>query len=330
MSYRNFINKLISFSLIKKLFKSLRDDYVILYYHGVISDEKFKQLQGPNKNLFVTRSNFIDQMRFLKENDINVISLDELCEQNFKPKKFSVIISFDDGYKDNLKIAYPILKKYNFPFIIYLIPKILSEKPWVWWLELWSQLEKKNQIFFENKNIDIHTEKLKKDLFFIIKKKMKNLKIYDQKVELKKIFDLQKLTDMSDFFLDTNEVKTMIMDKLITIGSHSMDHLCLKNFKKEEVFNQIKNSKEFLEKTFDFKIKHFSFPYGQNQDISFYEHEILSKLHFQTSVTTFDYSFKKFNKFYLSRCSIGPNIKKDDFERKLLGVDKILRKIFLR
>ena len=56
---------------------------------------------------------------------------------------------------------------------------------------------------------------------------------------------------MSDFFLDTNEVKMMIMDKLITIGSHSMDHLCLKNFKKEEVFNQIKNSKEFLEKTFE-------------------------------------------------------------------------------
>ena len=71
---------------------------------------------------------------------------------------------------------------------------------------------------------------------------------------------MQKLTDMSDFFLDTNEVKMMIMDKLITIGSHSMDHLCLKNFKKEEVFNQIKNSKEFLEKTFDFKIKHFFFP----------------------------------------------------------------------
>ena len=88
MSYRNFINKLISFSLIKKLFKSLRDDYVILYYHGVISDEKFKQLQGPNKNLFVTRSNFIDQMSFLKENNINVISLDELCELNFKPKNF--------------------------------------------------------------------------------------------------------------------------------------------------------------------------------------------------------------------------------------------------
>ena len=42
-------------------------------------------------------------------------------------------------------------------------------------------------------------------------------------------------------------------------------------------------------------------------------------LDFLTGVTTSDYSYKDFNNFYLNRCSIGPNVKKDDFKRKLLS-----------
>ncbi len=329
-SYKNYINRLLNISLIKKIFENLRRNFVILYYHGVISDEEFKNLKGPNKHLFVSKTNFIDQMNFLKENGIEVISLDELYKQNFKPKKFSIIITFDDGYKDNFKIVYPILKNYEFPFIIYLIPKILSEMPWVWWLELWSQLENKNEIFFKNKKIDIHNEKLKINFFLQLKKKMKLLKIEEQKNELIKIFNIQKISDMSEFFMDINEVKKIVKDKLVSIGSHSNDHLCLKNFSKNEVYNQIDISKKYLEKILNIKIKHFSYPYGQNQDISFYEHDFLKELEYNTSVTTLDYSYKPLNRFYLTRCPIGPNVKKKDFERKLLGIDMILRKIFFR
>ena len=37
-----------------------------------------------------------------------------------------------------------------------------------------------------------------------------------------------------------------------------------------------------------------------------------------------------FNQYYLDRCSIGPNVRTADFRRKLLGVDQLLRKFFLR
>ncbi len=329
-SLKNYINKIINFSLIEKLFKILRKNYLILYYHGIIDDEEFKRLKGPNKHLFIPKSNFRDQIYFLKENNIDVISLDELYEKNFKPKKFSVVFTFDDGYKDNLEIAYPILKENNFPFTIYIVPKILIETPWVWWLELWSQLENRDIVFFKNEKINIDTEIKKTHFFLRIKKKIKLLKVEDQKILIKEIFNLQKITDMSKYFLNISEIKHILKDKLVTIGSHSNDHLSLKNFQKKEVFDQISDSKNYLEKTFNINIRHFSYPYGQIQDISFNEHEILKDLKFSTSVTTLDYSYKNFNNYYLERCSIGPNVKKDDFKRKLLGVDRILRKIFYR
>ena len=269
-------------------------------------------------------------MEFLKNNKIEVISIDELYKSNFKPKKFSVVISFDDGYKDNIKIVYPILKEKNFPFIIYVVPKLLIDEPWVWWIELWNQLQKKNMIMLENNKINVSTEDLKIKLFLKIKKIMKSLQIKDQKEMIRKIFNLNNTTNMSELFLNLTDLKLLAKDKLVTIGSHSQDHLCLKKFDKDIICEQINNSKIYLEKSFKIPIKHFSYPYGQNEDIAFIEHEILSSLGFDTSVTTMDYSYKKFNSYYINRCSIGPNVNENDFQRKLLGVDKILRKIFFR
>jgi len=325
---KKILNKLVKYETINNFFQKQRENFVILYYHGVIDDHELDKLNGPNKHLFVSKSNFIKQMKFLKKNNIKVISIDELYIQNFKPQKFSVVISFDDGYKNNINIVYPILKEKNFPFIIYIIPKLLTDEPWVWWIELWRQLQKKNIVMIENEKFNVSTENLKFKFFLKIKKTMKLLQIKNQKEMIKKIFNLKVTTDMSNLFLNIADLKLLAKDKLVTLGSHSQDHLCLKKFDRVIILDQIKNSKIFLEKSLEIAIKHFSYPYGQKEDIAFYEHEILSSLGFCTSVTTMDYSYNKFNPYYLNRCSIGPNVNEIDFQRKLLGVDKALRKFF--
>ena len=328
--HKRLINQLINIESVSNCFKFFRKKYIILYYHGVVDDQDINKLDGPNKHLFISKSHFISQMSFLKKNNIDVISMDDLYSLDFKPTKFSVVLSFDDGYKDNLNVVYPILKEKNYPFIIYLVPKLLKEEPWVWWLELWSLLKEKDVIIFENKKKEINTLKSKIEIFIKIKAKMKCLKIEDQKKMISELFNTDKRKNMSNYFLNKPEIFSLIKDNIVSIGSHTHDHLSLKKFDKQTVFEQIKKSKEYLENTFNRPIKHFSYPYGQSEDIAFHEHKILSSLGFQTGVTTLDYSFKKFNQYYLNRCSIGPNVEEDDFKRKLLGVDRLLRKMFLK
>ena len=41
-----------------------------------------------------------------------------LTERDFR-RRF-VCLTFDDGYRDNLEYAYPILKKYEVPFALYV------------------------------------------------------------------------------------------------------------------------------------------------------------------------------------------------------------------
>ena len=51
----------------------------------------------------------------------NVISLSDYFEKKFDNKKINVAITFDDGYTNNLTEALPLLKKYNFRAVIYLL-----------------------------------------------------------------------------------------------------------------------------------------------------------------------------------------------------------------
>ena len=44
-----------------------------------------------------------------------------------------VCITFDDGYKDNYTIAYPILKRLNVPFIVYVTTGFVDNRLPMWW-----------------------------------------------------------------------------------------------------------------------------------------------------------------------------------------------------
>ncbi len=99
----------------------LRDRYVvpIMTYHHVNNyKDKFLALNT------VSPRSFGYQMAFLKRHGYKVISFDSLVEGIKKGYKFShntVVIHFDDGYKDNYTNAFPILKKYHFPAMVFLV-----------------------------------------------------------------------------------------------------------------------------------------------------------------------------------------------------------------
>jgi len=74
--------------------------------------------------LSVAPENFEKQMQYLKKKHYNVISFGELVEGIKSRRSFarnSVVITIDDGYKNNFRYAYPILKRYGFSAIIFLI-----------------------------------------------------------------------------------------------------------------------------------------------------------------------------------------------------------------
>jgi peptidoglycan/xylan/chitin deacetylase (PgdA/CDA1 family) len=91
----------------------------ILMYHKIGLAPQNSQL----KNLWVSQEKFDRQMAYLKEHRIPVITFAEyyqmLQDKNVPDK--AAIITFDDGYQDNYTEAFPVLKKYGYKAMFFLV-----------------------------------------------------------------------------------------------------------------------------------------------------------------------------------------------------------------
>ncbi len=87
----------------------------ILSYHSISNE---------NCPLSLDLTEFENQLSFFKKNNFQSIHFNEL--ENKSSKKF--IITFDDGYKDLIINALPLLKKYNFKATCFIISNLIGKK----------------------------------------------------------------------------------------------------------------------------------------------------------------------------------------------------------
>ena len=96
-------------------------------------------------------------------------------------------------------------------------------------------------------------------------------------------------------------------DFLITIGSHSHNHLNLKILSNDEILYEVKKSLGILENLLGHKVKHFSYPYGEKNQDSSQKYNIIENLSFDSAVTAKAYPIKNYNLFSLPRIYVGQN-----------------------
>lgn len=116
---------------------------VILIYH------KFDEPDSPSTS--ISTQIFYEQMKYLKENNYNVVSIDKLLEYIEKkniPEK-TVVITIDDGYKSTIK-AFNILKKFNFPFTVFLYMEGINRYPDYLTLKQIEEMKKYGKVTFGN------------------------------------------------------------------------------------------------------------------------------------------------------------------------------------
>lgn len=110
----------------------------VLNYHS-ITDELVKDEYG---QMTTPKSIFNDQMRFLSDNGYNVLSCGKLVEILFQQKPIpekAICITFDDGFKDNLRNAAPILENYGYCATIFITTDFIGkEQCYLTWDELCS------------------------------------------------------------------------------------------------------------------------------------------------------------------------------------------------
>ena len=79
--------------------------------------------------LSTSRVHFEYFCRYIADNHIPTLFLDEWYDLQNNPERSKgneIVMTFDDGYLDNLTVAYPILKKYGLKATIFVNPEFVS------------------------------------------------------------------------------------------------------------------------------------------------------------------------------------------------------------
>lgn len=104
----------------------------VIMYHSINQDHMKSKLS-------VSPESFQRQMEFLKRRHYNVVSLDTLTtiirEKRPIPPK-TLAITFDDGYENVYKDAFPVLKKYNLPATVFIITDWTDRQGFMNWSQI--------------------------------------------------------------------------------------------------------------------------------------------------------------------------------------------------
>lgn len=119
-SFKNIVDR-IEAIYAKEIVEKRKWEIPVIMYHRVVNDATEAGVHGT----YVTKDIFEKQMEYLKSQGYETVTFKDLVNNGYK-KRFDrdkkwIMLTFDDGYTDNYDIAYPILKKYGYRGIIYLV-----------------------------------------------------------------------------------------------------------------------------------------------------------------------------------------------------------------
>lgn len=265
-----------------------RSRVAILMYHRVGDAHKHPWCLSP-----ISTQGFRNQARYLCQK-YEMMSLDKLTqyiqEKRSLPKK-AVVITFDDGYKDNYLNAYPILKKCNIPATIFLTTGHIGTGDLFWWDKVGYVIQNTVLERFELDGLGMYPLQSIGDRLRAISTIERRLK---QLSESEKNLLIEKLVTMSgvdippnlgnDLILSWNEVREM-SDNGIAFGAHTVTHAILTKLSLEQAKKEIIKSKWSIEEKLNHAITTFAYPGGEPTDLNSDIKEILKESGFACAVT---------------------------------------------
>ena len=251
----------------------------------------------PNRLLEVTPRFFEVLLRWLKRTGVEVISLDEMHRRYIAGdfRRRFVCITFDDGYKDLQQFAYPLLKKYQMPFALYIPTSFPDRLGELWWVALEAVIAQNSRIglLIEGKqqSFDCGTAKEKRELYEAIYRYLRSMKTEDELRAMVRDLCACYRVDMAafcrDLCLSWEEIAELAADPLCTIGAHTVNHKMLMKVPDDAaVRSEMEMSRAVLEAALGKRPEHLAYPVGDPTSAGPREFRIASELGFKTAVTT--------------------------------------------
>jgi len=278
---------------------------IVLLYHRVC--ERHDDCQ----QLAVSPENFDKQIKFLSQN-YPILRFEDNWE---KVKQTSFVITFDDGYSDNLNNALPILKKYSVPATFFVASENVQSAKEFWWDQL-EQIILNTKVELDKLDLPISKE----EAIIQTQLALKSLAVQERDafiVKLARQAGIELKTREEYRPMTTEELKQLDADELVSIGSHTVNHPQLAALKQTEQEYEINTGKTQLENILGHKVNTFSYPFGNIDDFSSVTMEICKQANITKAAANFPGQSHSWTDPYQIPRSLVRNWNLDEFKKQL-------------
>jgi peptidoglycan/xylan/chitin deacetylase (PgdA/CDA1 family) len=279
----------------------------MLLYHR-ISDLPFDP-----QLLSVTPEHFDQHLQVLQSKYRAINSSDLVkSDDSRKVSANSVVVTFDDGYADNLIHALPLLEKHQIPATVFVTTGIVQQRKHFWWDELFRVVLGEHDVP-ELLELNLHKSqrwnlgdidgwserraaewnlvstddptsrhRLYRDLSHFLRGASEPER--ESILECLRKWAGLKAPGESDCIVLTDEELIKLSSAiLIEIGSHTVHHPVLSNLSSSAQEAELRDSKQYLESLLSHQVNAFAYPYGTKSDYTAETTVLVKKVGYQSA-----------------------------------------------
>ena len=263
---------------------------LILMYHRVT------ELANDPHLLAVTPLHFAEHLEIIRQHTtpVNLQQLVEALHRGKVPNR-AVVITFDDGYADNLHQAKPLLERFEIPATVFVTAGQVDSQREFWWDELdrlllqpvwlpdrlqleiagtayvwesWQKGEYTQQDYQRDRSWHIERQDEphpRHRLFRTLFERLQSAPVEERQRVLESIrlwSGAEPIARPTHRALSSDEVLLLAQDDLIEVGAHSMTHPNLAALDEAGQRAEIRQSRECLEAMINRPVTSFAYPNG--------------------------------------------------------------------
>jgi peptidoglycan/xylan/chitin deacetylase (PgdA/CDA1 family) len=258
--------------LVRLVLHLRRRSPMVLRYHRVYPDG-----ERPFYELGVSAAVFEAQMAFLRRH-FQVVPLQDVFEGLFGSRPLpdhAVAITFDDGYRDNLTEATPVLQRHGLPATLFVSADNVEFRQAFWWDRLAAAVQTATAA-------EVAVDLGKGTERFAVDGAPARQVLFDRVREAVKLMPYDRFRGVldqleaalqpagaatADCLLTWPEVETLKAGGW-DLGSHSLDHPILSRVPPPEARRQVEESRVRIQSRAAVPVRYFSYPNGKRDDVT--------------------------------------------------------------
>ena len=217
----------------------------IIALHRVVPETERSVLPS-NRALEITPEDLRSILRWLREAGVAIVGLDEISDRlRTASAGHFVCLTFDDGYRDNLTHALPILREFGAPFAVNVTNGFIDRTASVWWYFLETVVSRGSELQFAWRD-QVHR--------YSTATPGERNRALDEMATLIRGLGMERdeligtiaeasgadpLESARRLFLDWDELAALAGEPLVTIGAHTRRHHSLNRHSEEDIADEV-------------------------------------------------------------------------------------------